>query len=531
MTSSLECHSSREKHLQSLTGALPPEVLSHVLEPLGSSLAAALPSSRGLAQAAEAEDAAAFRPLSFCIAAASPGMMATGYPRERCGLVARAREPQKSWRDIARSIKRPAFGHSSWHRQTAKPNLQPSNRAYIAVCGAPGAQESERVLLFGGNCGNSITWRTSSELHLAEIDIDATVSTKLLTQPAGAQWPVSRWGASLTALRSCSVLWGGWSRAGDTDNAWKLWLREAAPEWCEVNMPMMNTPPHAAFHTTSVLPDGRMAVIGGLGDGGSHSGVWLFDALSDRWDLAVEGGPACAGHAAGVDPDSQRLVLFGGVQRDRNRVWAHDDFLETLSIFDIRQQRWDVTTASRHWLEDGVREPAPRPRRNAAFATLGSHMIITGGFSDEVQATLEDTWILNLHSYRWQRLPVSGAPDLEGHRAVVSGLDFITFGGRNPSMRPRQFMPIRRLRLGSHAAADIELSQGEDEGAEEESPEAQSDEEQSEDEHVDPDPGQRPDARGEFVIIRTRDNQGAVRSVRVPAELLDQLLRSEREAE
>eukprot|EP00746_Dinoflagellata_sp_MGD_P044599 gnl/MRDRNA2_/MRDRNA2_208868_c0_seq1.p1 gnl/MRDRNA2_/MRDRNA2_208868_c0~~gnl/MRDRNA2_/MRDRNA2_208868_c0_seq1.p1 ORF type:complete len:483 (-),score=98.54 gnl/MRDRNA2_/MRDRNA2_208868_c0_seq1:9-1400(-) len=461
-------------------------------------------------------------------------MLGTGYPQERCGLVARARQHQMSWCDIAHSIKRPTFNQASWHRQI-RPSNWPSHRAYIAVCGAPGAEE--RAMLFSGNEGNSMSWRTSSELHVAEIDTDATVCTKLLKQPAGAKWPVGRWGASLTALPSCCVLWGGWSRAGDVDKAWKLWLREATPEWCEVSMPMVNVPPQVAFHTASALPDGRMAVVGGLGDGGSHSGVWLFDALSDRWDQAGEGGGTCAGHCAGVDPHSQRLVLWGGVERNRNRVLPSDHFLDGLRIFDIRQQRWVDTVSSPTWDEEFVSSP-PRPRRNAAFGNLGSHLIMTGGYSDELHATLEDTWILNLHSYRWNRLLVSGAPNLEGHRAVISGLDFFTFGGRDTTaVRAGRSMSISRLRLGSGGAGEtgLDLGQEQDEGSEEseeESIEEQSEEEQSEEEQSENEVAdENPDAAGQFMTVRVRDNEGAVRVVRMPADLLHRLILRQQVAE
>lgn len=502
--------------MKGLTEALPLEVLPPVLEPLGSSLAAAVRSCRSVAQAAEAGDGAAFRPLTFCTAAASPGMNGAARPSERCGRVARNRQPQSSWRDIARVIQRPAESPASWHEQVSQQGEDwPSHRHSVAVCGAPG--DDERAILFGGNVGRSVamSWRTSSDLYLADLDVEAKASMKLLSQPAGVPSPVSRWGASLTTLPSCCVLWGGWSRDGDTDKPWKLWLREAAPEWSEVHPSSASSPPHVAFHTSSALPDGRMAVVGGLGDGGSHSGVWLFDPLSERWDQAAQDGPACAGHVAGVDTDSQRLVLFGGVQRSRARQLLRDDaFLDTLSVFDVRQQRWDNTMSIRRGFEDMVSGPEPCPRRNAAYGTLGSHLIITGGFSDEQGASLHDTWMLDFKEGKWHELPVH-APTLEGHKAIVSGVDFFTFGGHSaPGVYPRRSISVHRLRLGSDCAS----SQSENESAACPSENDSVEEEESDNED-----------EGQTVTVRMQDNEFHVRTVRISVHMLHELLRMQLE--
>lgn len=490
---SIELTSQDPLMLSGPAGSLPPEVLPQLLEHLGSSLAAALPSCRGVAGAALACDGSAFRPLALCVTAPSPGFPSMSssqlmMPTERCSLVARRRRPGTSWQETARLLCCANASPCSWKEVTevTSSGQLPSHRHSVAVCGA--ASEEEKVLLFGGNVSRTVAgaWRTSAELYLANLPLepDAPVAMQCLSETASEASPCSRWGSTLTQTTSgAAILWGGWSRDGDTSVPWMLRLREAAADWSEVRDTVL--PPSVAFHTSTSLPDGkRSAVVGGLGDGGSQAGVWIFDSSSELWMRASETGPACAGHSAALDVDSQRLVVCLGVRRERRAsLLADDSFLSDACAFDLRMQRWDDSAWKNYAPPSDANgpchagqdeEPPLRPcaRRNAAAAALGRQLVVSGGYSDERGSALADTWTLDMRTGTWSLLAAKGAPELEGHKAVMSGLDMFTFGGHlSPGSYPRRTMSVHMLSMGQtgqtsqHAADVSDAERSEDEGS------------------------------------------------------------------
>ena len=75
-------------------------------------------------------------------------------------------------------------------------------------------------------------------------------------------WPCSRWGATLTTTSQAdpagpALLWGGWSREGDTDIPWMLRFQPDGPRWSELRCE--NRPPAAAFHTATGAITGPIA--------------------------------------------------------------------------------------------------------------------------------------------------------------------------------------------------------------------------------------------------------------------------------
>lgn len=83
-------------------------------------------------------------------------------------------------------------------------------------------------------------------------------------------------------------------------------------------------------------------------------------------------------------------------------------------------------------------------------------MIISGGFDNNLSTTVKDTWAFNVPRREWTRLP--DAPmELEGHRALVSGLDIFAFGGHSaPGAYPAKHVVVSALSLGASAAAPAE---------------------------------------------------------------------------
>jgi len=448
---------------------LNPEFLPDVLEHLGTSLAQALPCSHAFVTAANAGDAAAFRPLSFCVTVPSPG----GDDVSRCGLVARSRRPM-SWCDVARTIHEVELSPLSCAKQSSAGDLA-KHRHSMAVCGAFDADE--KALLFGGNISRSVAgnWQTSAELFLASLPRAAgePVVLKEVAKAPQAQWPCSRWGATLTQIRAGALLWGGWSREGETALPWMLRLREADADWSSCP----GTGPEAvAFHTATAVDSKRVAMVGGLGDGASRSGVWIFDSSTEQWQQACADGPSVAGAAASFEVDSQRLVVCLGVQRTAFRFG--DEFLKNVSVFDLRMQRWDehAWTSQRPTEEDPLaanREPCVR--RQVAAGTFGHRLIVSGGHSENSD-TLSDIWSLNLRTGRWTELSSQG-PRLAAHKAVISGLDFFTFGGHSSTgVYSSKGMSMSIVQLGQEPRVSSESEEPSTQDSEEQSSESQSEE-------------------------------------------------------
>ncbi|CAK9072936.1 unnamed protein product [Durusdinium trenchii] len=398
------------------SGSIPQEVLAPVLESLGTSLAHVLPCCQSLASAALQGDAAAFQPLARCRSMPSPGHVGSDFEWGRCGRVARARRPKCDWRDIAKAMT--VADRGQWS-EVPTAGAVPSQRQSLALCGA--TARSEKVILFGGNTSRRVagSWEPSRTLCLVDLPNEHGSSVHFTSIDTKEPWPTARWGSTLTQTTTGALLWGGWSRHGNSQ-PWMLRFREACPDWTE--LPNTTGPWATAFHTATGLEDGkRVAIVGGLGDGSSHDGVWTFHADTGRW-THCSGGPAPAGHVAALDADGQRLLLSFGVRRSPDSLNG-DSFLETMNVFDLRMNRWDDL-----W-KDKVQVNKPCARRNPAGASIGRYFIISGGYSEEDFSTLNDTWAFDMRRGTWKLLDLNHAPPVEGHKAIASGLDLFTFGG------------------------------------------------------------------------------------------------------
>jgi len=189
--------------------------------------------------------------------------------------------------------------------------------------------------------------------------------------------------------------------------------------------------------------------------GGSHDGVWFFDSSTENWQLATEDGPSRAGASAAVEVDSQRLIVCLGLERRRFRA---DDFPSSTGVFDLRMQRWDWNAWQQNsQLEDSKVASQPCSRRNAASAALGHRLIISGGYSDSLSGTVGDTWVLNMRSGHWTQISERGSPELEGHKAVFSGLDLFTFGGHSAHVTSsKRGMSVHMLALGREESPNFQ---------------------------------------------------------------------------
>uniref|UniRef100_A0A0G4HZA4 Uncharacterized protein n=1 Tax=Chromera velia CCMP2878 TaxID=1169474 RepID=A0A0G4HZA4_9ALVE len=506
----------------------------------GPSLYTSMQMSKAWHQASSFNGGLAYRQLTYspddsCLPFSRTRASEVAFARRTAGDDAESLRKNFSWKSLAKAHVSPSSVRSAWYKVGVDVEAQEKpicHRHSMAVAPAfpnpTQPSDTDSVLLYGGNVTKTVAgyWRCSSGLYLARLPdkIGGRVSCRLLSghhnwrHPSSLSpsekgeaetWPYPTWGSALAASGGGHVLVGGWQDyayrgAFQRPALHRLWMREAGVEWAPVSFleadvgsptwigPAPYTPwANAAFLTATSLGDNKtVAVAGGLSGSGSVGSLVLLRAEENRpmrimrqW-MHDDGAPIIAGHCAGFA--CGRLALFGGVTRGAGPL--QDRFSNRVSYFDIRMQQWvDPPTPC---------GPVPAPRRNAMYATVGRHLLISGGWDDVERRCFTDTWALDIRSQQWTCLSsASGgnctpAPDLEAHKGVASGYDVFSFGGhRSVGEYSSKRMVVHVLSLGVGEDEKLrweggtrDLSSDEEEESEEEEVEEDEDEDEDEEE-------------------------------------------------
>jgi hypothetical protein len=67
-------------------------------------------------------------------------------------------------------------------------------------------------------------------------------------------------------------------------------------------------------HTATLLPDGRVLVLGGTSSRGATDSAELYDVGSGSWTATANMNAAHTGHTATLLPDGKVLVVGGGAE-------------------------------------------------------------------------------------------------------------------------------------------------------------------------------------------------------------------------
>ena len=178
----------------------------------------------------------------------------------------------------------------------------------------------------------------------------------------------------------------------------------SVPAWTQLTP--SGSPPAARYdHSAIVDPVGdRMIVFGGSTGGlleppGRVNDVWAL-GLSEpaAWTPITPAGTAPAprqGHTAVLDPNGQRMVVFGG----RSDAGLLNDV-------------WVLTlTGAPAWiaLTPAGSPPSPRYDHVAVYDPVGDRMLVYGGYTS--LGTVDEVWALSLGgSPAWSRLVPYGGP-------------------------------------------------------------------------------------------------------------------------
>ena len=147
-------------------------------------------------------------------------------------------------------------------------------------------------------------------------------------------------------------------------------------------------------HTLAADPDtGRLILFGGRdGAGTPYGDTWVYDAAAQTW-TAVEGAAPSPrfGQAVAVDPSNRFLYLFGGQ--------AGADFFNDTWRLDLDALTWEQIATS---------ETAPTPRYGTSAVLDGEgNLLVSHGFTFE--GRFDDTWSLDPATGAWTDL--SPAPE------------------------------------------------------------------------------------------------------------------------
>jgi N-acetylneuraminic acid mutarotase len=173
-----------------------------------------------------------------------------------------------------------------------------------------------------------------------------SLASSELFDPAGGTWTVTeamndgRGGHTATLLRDGTVVVaGGQGPAAPVALATAELYDPRSGRWTAVGS--LNRPRHG--HTATLLPDGRVLVVGGggeiqLADGPAHSATAeLYDPIDRRWTTTRSMTMARAGHTTTLLADGRVLVVGGGV--------GDETTARSAELYDPVKETWTLVSS------------------------------------------------------------------------------------------------------------------------------------------------------------------------------------------
>ncbi len=249
---------------------------------------------------------------------------------------------------------------------------------------------------------------------------DPAANTWADLAPAGRA-PPARAGAPMIYSSACKkvVLFGGYDGQNAFADTWGY-----SPEdnlWAELARDDNGAPPARAFHAMAYDPASNGVILfGGMsGPEAYFNDTWLYDCKTGVWNDAKPAGavpPARAFHALALDPDSGKVVLFGGYD-------ATQYFGDTW-VYDLAANSWTEASPSGS-------APPERTRASLVFAPNNGGFILFGGVAGTT--LFNDTWAYEPVANTWSELisPASAPAARDGQAMVYDAKTnrAILFGG------------------------------------------------------------------------------------------------------
>jgi len=212
------------------------------------------------------------------------------------------------------------------------------------------------------------------------------------------------------------VLFGG--RDGSTYNS-ETWVYDVASDtWTQ--MSPSAKPSARCFHAMVYDPEnGNVVLFGGLDASNNLQDTWVYNVAANTWTQKspVTKPSARHAHAMVYDPDTKRIILFGGGTGSNNdETW----------VYDVTVNTWSKKSPST--------KPSARHAHGMVYDTANNKVVLFGGFDGSTEE--QDTWMYDVTGNIWSKKSPSTKPS--GRRSHAMAYDpvnekVVLFGGGGTS--------------------------------------------------------------------------------------------------
>jgi PKD repeat protein len=289
----------------------------------------------------------------------------------------------------------------AWANQTATPGAGAgwSDR----YCHTSVALPDGSIVVMGGEDDNwnllSDTWRST--------DGGATWTNQTATSGADAGWSARALHSSVVLPDGSIVIMGGRDDDSFTNDTWRstdggaTWTNQTATSGADAGWSART------LHSSVALPDGSIVLMGGqiFGDG-PRNDVWRSTDGGATWtQLPDAGWTARVGHTSVALPDGS-IVLMGGM----------DDGV------GFRNDTWRSTDGGAHWTnitQQGPGDLWSARDQHTSFAMPDGSIVLMGGLDDNWNL-LNDMWRSTDGGTTWTRVTgAAGWTERVGHTSVA----------------------------------------------------------------------------------------------------------------
>jgi hypothetical protein len=248
----------------------------------------------------------------------------------------------------------------------------------------------------------------------------------------------------------------------------------AQPTWTQLSPGGELPSPRRDHSLAADSAGGTVWLFAGRGAEGDLADLWAYDVAGNAWSRIEPAGDVPAarfGHNAAFDPNSNRMLVFGGQAGPNffNDVWAYDPAANQWSlladgagpeprygaagaldagtgVFYVSHgftnsgrfdDTWGFVVEGSSWLDDSPPE-GPRPEARClvrmASDTVRQRLLFFGGQSN-TEGFKGDFWQFDIAALSWQELDIE-RPSPRNLYSFVSRLNvpgLVLFGGNSPN--------------------------------------------------------------------------------------------------
>jgi len=240
-------------------------------------------------------------------------------------------------------------------------------------------------------------------------------------------------------------IFGGMDDQGNTLNDFQMGM-----EWEEIIAP--DPPPDRAYHSMATLPDGKVAVLGGLtkanGTYTARQDLYIYDPAANTWTRGADAPVPIYGASTVVTPDGKLYVLSG------HGIAPHSN--PPVRVYDPASDSWSSITPV------GAAPDAPRLLASAALS--GGKAYLFGGQHEDTLQIFNDTWEFDFTTNTWTQQADMPIALVSAAAAPLDGA-LRRRAERRDGQRPYLRLPAARRSLAhehahSHSHADADSHAG-----------------------------------------------------------------------